>query len=387
LNYISFFLTALSVIFLLLTPACATDSALLHHSPEVYHLLNAMKKVGAVNFCGEPVPLEDTEVRERFEREFFLALDNKSQIILWLKRANRYFPHIEQELKKNGLPDDLKFLTIAESALKPHASSHKGAVGYWQFIEGTGIKYGMKINADADERRNFYSSTGAAISYLKDLYNMFGSWTLAAAAYNMGEEGLRAEILMQKVNNYYRLYLSQETQRYIFRILAAKIILSDPEKFGISIPGEDLYQPVNFDSLEITIKQPVPLYLIAQAANTYFKVIKDLNPQIRNYYLPEGRHQIIVPQGAAASFPERYEKLLAQWIAEKKERIYTVKKGENLSVIAARCNVPVKALMIWNGINNGRKIAPGDKLFIFAPDCKPADSVSVKEEKNNAAIP
>jgi len=385
LNYISFFIAILAGVFFLITPADAADNAPKRPSPTAHQLLDAMRKVKTVNFCGEPVPLEEAEVRERFEREFILSLDNESQIILWLKRANRYFPHIEQELKRNGLPDDLKFLTIAESALKPHASSHKGAVGYWQFIEGTGIRYGMKVNPDADERRNFYASTGAAIAYLKDLYNIFGSWTLAAAAYNMGEEGLRAEILVQKVNNYYQLYLSQETQRYVFRILAAKIILSNPEQFGISIPREDLYQPVSFDRVEVTAKQLVPIYIIAQAANTYFKVIKDLNPQIRNYYIPEGIHQIFVPKGAAASFPERYEKLLAQWLAEKKERIYTVKKGENLSVIAARHNVPVKALMIWNGISNGKKIAPGDKLVIFSPDLKTENNGRNSDEKDKAA--
>ena len=268
------------------------------------------------------------------------------------------------------MPDDLKYIAIAESALKPLATSNKGAVGYWQFIEGTGTRYGMEINSDIDERRNFFISTEAAIAYLKDLYALFGSWTLAAAAYNMGEEGLKAEILVQKVNNYYQLYLPQETQRYIFRILSAKIIMSNPEKYGYFLSKEDLYQPLQFDQVEISSNQPVPIYLVAQAAKTYFKIIKDINPHFRNYYIPAGKHQILIPKGSAAGFAERYDNLLQQWSAEKKESIYTIKKGDNLSNIAARFNVPVKAIMIWNGITNSKKLAPGDKLIIFSKNLK-----------------
>jgi hypothetical protein len=272
------------------------------------------------------------------------------------------------------MPDDLKYIAIAESSLKPHAASNKGAVGYWQFIESTGSRYGMEINSNMDDRRNFFTSTDAAIAYLKDLYAMFGSWTLAAAAYNMGEEGLKTEILMQKTNDYYHLYLPQETQRYIFRIISAKTIMSNPEKYGYFLSREDLYPPMQFDQVEISGNQPAPIYLVAQAARTYFKVIKDLNPHIRNYYLPAGKHQILIPRGSAAGFAERYDNLLQQWLAEKKDRFYTIKKGDNLSNIAARFNVPVKAIMIWNGITNGKKLSPGDKLVIF--------SKAVKAENN-----
>jgi membrane-bound lytic murein transglycosylase D len=333
-------------------------------------LINSLKIDRQLDFCGEAVPLQEAEIKERLEREMLYALDNNDAIILWLKRANRYFPHIEKVLKENSLPDDLKYIAIAESALKPHATSNKGAVGYWQFIESTGSKYGMEINADIDERRNFFTSTQKAITYLKELYTLFGSWTLAAAAYNMGEEGLRTDIMVQKVNNYYQLYLPQETQRYIFRILTIKIIMSNPEKYGFFLSKEDLYQQMQFDRVEITASQPVPIYIIAQAAKTYFKIIKDLNPHIKNYYIPAGKWQIMVPAGAASGFRERYEKFLQQWLTEKKERIYIVKQGDNLSNIAARFDVPVKAIMIWNGINNGKKVSPGDKLVIFSKSFK-----------------
>jgi hypothetical protein len=333
-------------------------------------LIESVKINEPLTFCNESVPLNETDIKERLERELLISLDNSNEVILWIKRANRYLPHIEKVLKNNSLPDDLKYIAIVESSLRPLTRSNKGAVGYWQFIESTGMKYGMVINNDIDERRNFFTSTEAAVNYLKDLYALFGSWTLAAAAYNMGEEGLKTEMMVQKVSDYYQLDLYQETQRYIFRLLAAKIIISNPEKYGYSLTPDDLYKPIQFDRVEISANQPVPLYIIAQAAKTYFKVIKDLNPHIKNYYLPAGKYELMVPQGAAMGFSERYENLLSQWLAERNEYVYIVQKGDNLSTIAERFNVPVKAIMIWNDITNGKKVLPGNKLFIFSDKLK-----------------
>lgn len=346
-------------------------------------LIDALKIDKPLTFCGETVPVNEAEIKERLEREMLFALDNSDSVILWLKRANRYFPHIESVLKQNSLPDDLKYIAIAESSLKPLATSNKGAVGYWQFIEGTGNRYGMEITPHIDERRNFFTSTKAAATYLKELYTLFGSWTLAAAAYNMGEEGLKAEILIQKVNNFYQLYLPQETQRYIFRILSAKIIMSNPEKYGYFLKKEDLYSPVQYDQIEISSSQPVPIYIIAKAADTYFKVIKDLNPHIKGYNVPAGKYQILIPKGAAKGFAERYNSLLQQWLAEKKEYVYTVKKGDNLSRIASRFNIPVKAIMIWNSITSGKKLAPGDKLIIFSKNLKTENNKSKQAPPEN----
>ena len=368
--------TLKSILFItiMITSACAGVAQITAHKSVGQALIEATKINEPLTFCNEPVPLSDADIKERLEREMLLSLDSSDNVILWLKRANRYFPHIEKVLKDKSLPDDLKYIAIAESALKPHATSNKGAVGYWQFMESTGIKYGMEISNDIDERRNLISSTEAAANYLKDLYALFGSWTLAAAAYNMGEEGLKTELLMQKVNNYYQLYLNQETQRYVFRILAAKIIMSNPEKYGYDLASEDLYHEVQFDRVEITVKEAVPLYIIAQAAKTYFKVIKDLNPHFKSYYLPAGKYKLMLPRAAAMGFSERFENIMSQWLAEKKDRIYIVKKGDNLSTVAARFNVPVKAIMIWNGINNDKKIAPGDKLFIFSSNFHQANT-------------
>jgi len=345
-------------------------------------ILESIRITEPLYFCNEPVPLSDQDIRERLERELLVSLDNSDDIILWIKRANRYFPYIENALKEQSMPDDLKYITIAESSLRPMVFSNKGAVGYWQFIEGTGSKYGLQITNDIDERRNFYSATKAALKYLRELHSMFDSWTLAAAAYNMGEDGLKSEILVQKVNNYYRLYLNQETQRYIFRILAAKIIISNPAKFGYVLGKDDLYWPRSFDVVEITASQPVPLHIIAEAANTYHKVIKDLNPQIKLYHLPAGTYQLHIPRGSSEGFPARYEKLIKEWNSQKSEYVYTVRKGDSLSGIGARFNVPLKALMIWNRISNGKKLTPGSKIYIFTDNFKTINK-SLKPEKTD----
>jgi len=181
----------------------------------------------------------------------------------------------------------------------------------------------------------------------------------------MGEDGLKSEIFVQKVNNYYQLYLNQETQRYVFRILAAKIIMSNPEKFGYRLTKEDLYLPEQFDTVEIKALQPIPLHVIAQAADTYFKIIKDLNPQIKYYSLPAGTFQIHIPRGKADGFQKRYEKLMSAETALKNASVYTVRKGDTLYGISNRFQVPYKALTIWNSLDKSGKISPGDKLYIF----------------------
>jgi soluble lytic murein transglycosylase-like protein len=165
-------------------------------------LMSSIKDMGTLSFCGERVPLENREVRERFEKELLLSIWNRPQVILWLKRSRRYLPCIENMLRESGMPDDLKYLAIAESALRPHAGSRKGAVGFWQFLEDTGQKYGLIINENIDERRNLFASTRAAIKYFKALYQSMGAWTLAVAAYNMGEEGLQAEMMVQHIRDY-----------------------------------------------------------------------------------------------------------------------------------------------------------------------------------------
>jgi hypothetical protein len=268
-------------------------------------------------------------------------------------------------LKENGMPDDLKYVAIVESALRPHAGSRKGAIGFWQFLKATGERYGLKINAEIDERRNIFASTRAAISYLKELYEILDSWTLAAAGYNMGELGLQAEIVSQKTNDYYQLYLPLETQRYVFRIISAKLILLDPERFGYRIQETDLYPPLQFDRTHIECFQDTPIHVIAQAAGTHFKVIKDLNPEIRGHFLAAGMHSLLIPKGAENGFHVRFKQLVQKWLAENQERVYVVKEGDNLTTIAERFNVPLPALLIWNRLDGKKAIYPGDRLVIY----------------------
>jgi hypothetical protein len=357
------------VVLLTSTPA-RSDLPNMLEPPSSDSMISSVNVTGPLNFCGESVPLDKQEVRERLEKELLVTLWNRPQIILWMKRSGRYMPFIEETLKQNNMPEDLKYLAIIESSLISHVSSSKGAKGYWQFMEETGKRYGLKVDSDIDERRNFFSSTRAAVSYLKILYEYFGSWTLSAAAYNMGEEGLKTEILVQKEGNYYNLYLPVETQQYIFRAISAKVILSNPERYGFKLTKEDLYPPLQFDNVELTCDQDTPVSIVAQAAGTSFKGIRDLNPEIRGHYLVKGRHIILIPRGTAEGFQTRYEDLLKKWLAECKEQTYVVKKGENLSSIAARFNVPLQAILIWNNLGTKKHVKPGDRLFIFQDEGK-----------------
>jgi membrane-bound lytic murein transglycosylase D len=186
----------------------------------------------------------------------------------------------------------------------------------------------------------------------------------------MGEEGLKTQIQVQKVNNYYQLYLPLETQRFVLRIISAKLILSNPEKYGFRLSEEDLYPPLEFDRIKLKCSQRTPIHVVAQAAKTYFKVIKDLNPEIRGYYLSKGSHPILIPKGASKGFHSRYKKLLKQRLANNEEQIYIVKKGDSLSSIAERFNVPLPALLIWNGLNPKKDIYPGDRLIIYPNEVK-----------------
>ncbi len=328
-------------------------------------LISSLRFDKPLNFCGEEVPLDLPDVRERFEKEFLLALWDRAQVILWLKRAGKYMPYIEEMLKENNLPDDLKYIAVIESALLPHVGSSKGAVGFWQFIRGTGRRYGLKINSERDERRNIFYSTNAAIEYLKALHKIFGSWTLTAAGYNMGESRLKSQIERQGVSDYYMLYLPLETQRYVFKIITAKMIFSDPAKYGFELNDDDLYPPEEFDRIKIKCKNSTPLSVVAEAAGCYLKEIKDLNPELRGYELSRGTHEIAVPKGSEAQFQKRYEKLISEWVAKNRKKTYVVKKGDNLNAIAKRFDVSVPALVRWNNLSLNKHIHPGKKLVIY----------------------
>ena len=332
---------------------------------QIPSLISSIRINTPLDFCGEPVPIENQAVLERLEKEMLISLADRVQVILWLKRSNRYMPIIEESLKQNNMPLDLKYIAIIESALRPHAGSPKGAVGFWQFIKPTAQAYGLSVNSYMDERRNIFKSTKASIKYFKALYAEFNSWTLSAAGYNMGEEGLKSEIVLQKTLDYYHLYIPLETQRYIFRAISAKLIMSDPEKYGFHLSDTDLYPPLKFDRVKFECTQKIPVYLVAHASGTFFKTIKDLNPDIRGHHFARGYHSILVPEGSGVNFHSRYESAFKNWAGTGNRQIYIVKAGDNLTIIAERFNVPLNTLLIWNNLNPNHHIHPGDRLIVF----------------------
>ena len=234
----------------------------------------------AVDFAGENTPLNIADVNERFERELLVNANLHASTTLILKRANRAFPIIEPILKKNGIPDDFKYLAVIESALI-NAVSSAGARGVWQFMTETAKEKGMEVNDCVDERYHLEKSTEAACKYLLAAKSKFGSWTLAAASYNGGMTGVNKQIEIQKVSNYYDLLLNDETSRYVFRILALKEIMKNPEKFGFDIPKQELYElfPTRKIEIDSTVNNLADL-AISQGIN--YKILKIYNPWLRD---------------------------------------------------------------------------------------------------------
>jgi len=236
-----------------------------------------------LSFGGERVPLEMLDVRERMDRELLVNTYWQSQSLLFHKRANRWFPIIEPILEKNGVPDDFKYLAVIESGLT-NAVSPAGATGFWQLLRDTGQEFGLEINDEIDERYHVEKSTEAACKYLKAAYRQYGNWTMAAASYNMGMNGLFRQTERQKVTDFYDLLLNEETSRYLFRILAAKEILSKPAQYGFHYRPRDLYTPyVIREQVIDTSVSDLADYAIQQGIN--YKVLKILNPWLRESFL------------------------------------------------------------------------------------------------------
>ena len=274
--------------------------------------LTTYKLPKEVSLCGEYFPLEDRNVWENLDREFLVALSNEVQVLLWMKRARRYFPFVEKRLKEMGLPDDLKYVAITESSLRPEAVSSSGAAGIWQFIPSTGEKYGMRKNRSIDERFDFFKATEGALSYLGCLYEEFKSWTLSMAAYNVGENRVRKEIDLQKTTNYFYLDLPLETERYVYKIAVAKIILSDPGKYGYVMEEKQYYSPLQVERLQIELTQPLPIMEVARATGLFYKEVKEMNPHLFEETIPPGIHVLNLPRGTS----EKFRAFLSAWKKE-----------------------------------------------------------------------
>jgi membrane-bound lytic murein transglycosylase D len=234
----------------------------------------------AIDFAGEATPLDRWEVKEQLDREVLFNYYWESNILYMLKLAGRYFPLIEERLKANGIPEDFKYLCIAESNLS-NAISRAGATGFWQFMRGTAPGYGMEISTTVDERYNVLKSTDAACKYLKQAYEKFGSWTAAAASYNCGMGGYQNAVNFQGTSYYYDLLLPEETQRYIFRILAFKYLLTNAKQLGYQLSEQEQYEPVGTRS--IIISKSIPnLSIFARENGTTYKMLRWLNPWLRS---------------------------------------------------------------------------------------------------------
>jgi hypothetical protein len=312
--------------------------------------------------CGESVPLGTADVRERFDREFTIVTQSHAQVFLWLKRTERYFPWIEKQLAARGLPDDLKYVTVAESDLVSSAVSHAGAAGPWQFMSNTANCYGIAQSPLIDERYDQEKSAAAAFGYLKDLHDLFHNWTLALAAYNCGEKRVQAEIGKQKVDNYYFLKLPLETERYVFRILAIKEVLKNPEKYGYHLPKGAGYQPILFEKVNVNLPGPMPVEAAAQAAGITYRELKVLNPCLVSDSIPTGGITIRVPEGSVKKFENGVE----VWKSEYKPTalVHKVSPGETLGSIAVKYNLTKQQICGWNKLA-GDKIRTGQKLKIY----------------------
>jgi membrane-bound lytic murein transglycosylase D len=262
-----------------------------------------------MEFSGEPVPLSNIDIKNRLDREFHVNTYWHSQTFLFHKRAGRWFPIIERILQEQDVPDDFKYLCLIESGLD-NVVSPAGAAGFWQFMKSTGRGYQLEINEEIDERYNIEKSTKSACKYLKIAKKKFGSWTLAAASYNMGKSGLQKRLTEQKTDSYYDLHLNSETSRYVMRIIAAKYILSESEYYGFRLRDADIYKP--YDVKNITIDSTIlNLVDFAIEHNISFRSLKVLNPWLRgrSLHVTGGKsYEIKLPTGGA----ELKEKILEE---------------------------------------------------------------------------
>ncbi|NMC39752.1 MAG: lytic transglycosylase domain-containing protein [Bacteroidales bacterium] len=243
----------------------------------------AFRLPDSVSFAGERVPLGNFDTRESLDREIIMTAYRHGSTILIIKRAARYFPVIEKILEEEGIPDDFKYVALAESELMNQVSP-AGAVGFWQIMSATGKEYGMEINNEVDERYHFEKSTRVACDYFRKSYQKYGSWTLAAASYNGGRKAIDEQLAIQKQNNYYDLLLSDETARYLFRIVAYKLIMENPSSYGFSIRPEEMYQPLRYT--EVKVDTAVTDFArFAAGFGTNYKLLKFYNPWLRKPFL------------------------------------------------------------------------------------------------------
>lgn len=333
-----------------------------------------------VNFAGELVPTRDFEVKERLDKELIRYIFYHSATIVNIKRANRWKGVMSQILKENGIPSDFFYLCVAESHLA-NATSPVGAKGYWQFMPETGKLYGLEISDQVDERLDPIKATRAACDYLKDAHRRFRNWTLVAASYNMGVGGVSGQLNRQKVDNYYDLYLNAETAAYVFRILALKTILENPEDYGFTLRKDQLYSPLRYKEVEVT-ESIESLVDFALEYSTTYKMVKVLNPWLLKDKLdiPEGKSYIIkLPLDS--KIPEGIDQLLPT-DSLGTDSLGKVTKPDSMKKDSGKTNSPTEQL----------KTKPSGKTDTgktgkTQPDTPKVKTEAVKESKKSEGVP
>ena len=238
----------------------------------------------SVTFCGKSIDLTRYDRYERMDRELLAFTYMHSTSIQMIKKANRYFPIVEPILKANDIPDDFKYLMVIESNLNPNARSGAGAAGLWQFMQTTGREYGLEVNKNIDERYHVEKATEAACKYLKDAYDKYQDWIAVAASYNAGQARISSQFEKQQVDDMLDLFLVEETARYVYRIIAAKIMFSNPSAFGFRLRTKDLYMPIPYK--EVTVNTGISnLAEWAKKQGITYALLKNMNPWLRDNFL------------------------------------------------------------------------------------------------------
>jgi membrane-bound lytic murein transglycosylase D len=263
-------------------------NALYHRVPQYLPIPDKL------SYCGEEIDLNVSDIRERFERELYIYANLNYQIMFYLKRAPRIFPYMEGQLKANNMPDDLKYLAVVESDLIPVLISARGARGLWQFMPETAKEYGMRVTDNIDERMHLDKSTQAAFKYLKHARERTGSWSMASASYNMGLTRATTHMREQYTSDYFRMHMNLESARYVFKILAVKTIMENPELYGYHIDDKEAYQSSKVKTVSVTSEiSDLPKWAI-EHGTTYYD-LRRVNPWIVGRSLPAGRYQIDIP--------------------------------------------------------------------------------------------
>ena len=256
-----------------------------------------------VYFCGQRIPLERPDVRQIFEKVLYFYIDDQPQLMLYKQRSNLFFPILDSMLAEAGLPTDIKYIAVIESALRPSVTSRAGAKGFWQFMYWTADAHHITNNSTVDMRNNLIASTSGAILYLQNLYDKFRDWNLAFAGYNRGEFGVERDIEEQGTDDYFNLiFPKQETNEYVPRAAAVKLILEDPDRFGI--PQEEIipWTAPKTETVSVTVRNRLKVRWVADWCQTTFRQIKLLNPELKGSIWGPGRYTITIPDGQADNF-------------------------------------------------------------------------------------